>query len=134
MRVRPSALQGPLTNTNPVHHNAVSGPSTSLYTCPPAGGNVRATALAERYVATTVKNAAADADQPPEVVDALAAHSLRAGIGTAARTADVDEPRVGRLLGHTGTTTARYNRPHWDGRLHEILYSWILANPDQISA
>ncbi|MBO2458148.1 tyrosine-type recombinase/integrase [Actinomadura violacea] len=94
-----------------------------------AGGNVRATALSERYVATTVKDAAADAGQAPEVVDALAAHSLRAGIGTAARAADVDEPRVGRLLGHTGTTTGIYNRPHWDGRLHEILYTWILDHP-----
>ncbi|MBO2461459.1 tyrosine-type recombinase/integrase [Actinomadura violacea] len=93
------------------------------------GGNVRATALSERYVATTVKDAAADAGQPDEVVDALAAHSLRAGISTAARAADVDEPRVGRLLGHTGTTTGIYNRPHWDGRLHEILYTWILAHP-----
>ncbi|MGK5550600.1 hypothetical protein ACSNOI_03215, partial [Actinomadura kijaniata] len=94
-----------------------------------AGGNVRATALSDRYVAETVKAAAADAGQPPEVVAQLAAHSLRAGIATAARAAGVDEPRVGRLLGHAGTTTSRYDRPLWDGLLHQAVYAWMRDHP-----
>ncbi|WP_067826086.1 tyrosine-type recombinase/integrase [Actinomadura kijaniata] len=94
-----------------------------------SGGNVRTTALAERYVAQVVKDAATDARQPPEVVAQLAAHSLRAGITTAARAAGVDDARVGRLLGHAGTMTSRYDRPLWAPELHEAVYAWILTHP-----
>ncbi len=56
----------------------------------------------------------------------LAAHSLRAGIATAA---GVDEARVGRLLGHAGTMTSRYDRPLWDGILHQAVYAWMRDHP-----
>ncbi|WP_157419702.1 hypothetical protein [Actinomadura kijaniata] len=45
------------------------------------------------------------------------------------RTAGVDEARVGRLLGHAGTMTSRYDRPLWDGILHQAVYAWMHDHP-----
>lgn len=86
------------------------------------GARVRATALNDRYVAETVKQAARDAGQPPEVVETLAGHSLRAGLATALEAAGVPQSVIARILGHATGTTGRYVRHAFDGAAHDALY------------
>ncbi|MFG3423213.1 tyrosine-type recombinase/integrase [Micromonospora sp. NPDC048063] len=91
-----------------------------------AGARVRATALTDRHVARAVKITAAAAGQPPEVVDALAGHSLRAGFATAADEAGVPQPVTARVLGHTTGTTGRYIRRAFDGSAQQAVYALAL--------
>ncbi|MBC9005075.1 site-specific integrase [Micromonospora aurantiaca (nom. illeg.)] len=64
------------------------------------------------YVAKTVKDTAAEAGQPPEVVGTLAGHSLRAGFATAAEATGVARDVISRILGHhTGVTFATSGIP-----------------------
>ncbi|MEV5210881.1 tyrosine-type recombinase/integrase [Micromonospora sp. NPDC053740] len=79
------------------------------------GARVRATALSDRYVAETVKQAVRDTGQPPEVVDTLAGHSLRTRLATALEAAGVPQTVIARILGHATGTAGRYVRHAFDG-------------------
>ncbi|MEU4814901.1 hypothetical protein AB0G03_04535 [Micromonospora aurantiaca] len=93
--------------------------AAALATCPccTAAPPVRArfTLLSDLYVVKTVKDTAAEAGQPPEVVGTLAGHSLRAGLATAAEAAGVARDVISRILGHHTGVTGRYLRHTSDG-------------------
>ncbi|WP_328384433.1 tyrosine-type recombinase/integrase (plasmid) [Micromonospora zamorensis] len=96
------------------------------------GARIRATALTDRHVARVVKATAHAAGQPPEVVDALAGHSLRAGLATAADEAGVPQPAIARVLGHNAGTTGRYIRRAFDGQVQRAVYdlaATLVASP-----
>ena len=86
------------------------------------GARPRATALSDARVAVIVKEHATTAGLTPPEVAALSAHSLRAGLATAADLAGVPAHRISRLLGHAGTTTDGYIRPPVDTRAYEQIH------------
>lgn len=89
------------------------------------GGRLATTPLDDVTVKRAVKSAAADAGQPREVIDAIdavSAHSLRAGLATAARIAGVEESWIARVLRHSQTVTAAYVHPPFDGALQLAVY------------
>ncbi|MET8907588.1 hypothetical protein [Micromonospora sp. NPDC004551] len=92
-----------------------------------AGARVRSTPLSDLYVAKTVKDTAAEAGQPPEVVDTLAGHSLRAGFATAAEAAGVARDVISRIMGHHTGVTGRYIRHTFDGAAQQAVYEHALT-------
>lgn len=96
-----------------------------LFSAITKGGNITDTHLNAVTIKRTVKSSAAAAGQPREVIDAIdavSAHSLRAGLATAASMATIEEASIARVLRHTQTTTAAYIHPPFDGTLQLAVY------------
>ena len=96
-----------------------------LFSAITKGGNITDTHLNAVTIKRAVKNAAAASGQPREVIDAIdavSAHSLRAGLATAASMAAIEEASIGRVLRHTQTTTTAYIHPPFDGTLQLAVY------------
>lgn len=87
-----------------------------------SGARVRVSALTDRHVARVVKATATESGQRPEIVEALAGHSLRAGFATTAEAAGVPRPVVDRVLGHSTGTGGRYIRHAFDGTAQQAVY------------